>query len=55
MNDALLRFFYKCDPNEFDDDEYCKRVIEMHYVLKYTGQTIGANQIDDLNKMNFLR
>ena len=33
---ALLRFYYKIDPGTLTDDEFCKLVGDMWYVLKFT-------------------
>ena len=34
-NNALLRFYYKQNPEEWDDDKWCQMVSEMEYVFKY--------------------
>lgn len=37
-NNALIRFYYKKDPNRMSDQEWANAAAEIHYVLKYTGQ-----------------
>ena len=34
-NNALLRFYYKENPEDWDDDKWCKMVEEMEFVFKY--------------------
>jgi hypothetical protein len=34
-NNALLRFYYKQDPEEWDDDKWAMRVEEMEFIFKY--------------------
>ena len=36
-NIALLRFYYKEDPEKWSDSKYAKRLSELDYVLKKTG------------------
>lgn len=34
-NNALMRFYYKENPEDWDDDKWCKMVEEMEFVFKY--------------------
>ena len=36
-NNALIGFYYKIDPNTLTDNQWCKKVAEMQWVLKYNG------------------
>lgn len=38
--DALIRFFYKVDPDKLSVDKWCKYSEEINFVLKYTGQLV---------------
>ena len=39
-NNALIRFFYRENPNKLSDTEWCRRVAEMDYCLEYNGTRI---------------
>lgn len=43
-NNALIRFYFKCDPDKLTDTDWCKRVSEIEYVLKKTGVLIEKNE-----------
>lgn len=36
-NNALIAFYYRINPNKLTDTQWCKKVAEMDFVLKYTG------------------
>jgi hypothetical protein len=39
-NNALIRFFYKKNPEKMGWDEWCRSVEEINWVLRFTGQTV---------------
>lgn len=49
-NNALIRFYYKKDPERMSDKEWASAAAEIHYVLKYTGQ-IASLKSDDRIKI----
>jgi len=40
QNDALIRFFYKKNPDKLSDNNWCKYAEEINWVLNYTGQLV---------------
>jgi len=42
-NNALIRFFYRENPDKLSDSQWAKRVAEMDYCLKYQGTRIDKN------------
>jgi len=39
-NNALIRFYYRCNPDKLSDQEWCKRVAELQWILKYNGTLV---------------
>lgn len=39
-NNALIRFFYRVNPDTLSDNEWCKRIAEMDYCLEYNGTRV---------------
>jgi hypothetical protein len=39
-NNALIRFYFKVDPERLSDNKWCQLVEELDFVLKYTGQLV---------------
>jgi hypothetical protein len=36
-NNALIRFYHRENPEDLSNEDWCLRVAELQFVLKYTG------------------
>ena len=43
QTDALIRFFFKENPDNYTDEEYCKLAGQLWWALKATGNTEEKN------------
>lgn len=50
---VLIRFFYKVNPDELDDDEFCRYQAEIHYLselglidIEFNGKSKNKKGVD---------
>ena len=44
----MIRFYYRIDPDELTDDEWCYKVQELDFVLNYTGKIQDKKEVLDI-------
>lgn len=44
-NNALVAFYFRANPDLMDDDEWCSKVEQINWVLRYTGVITETGEI----------